>query len=185
MFAWKCGVFLLLAVRANGANGANGMEAKQEPEEFDEDLAHALAVSLQDANGLEGQQEPEEFDDLLAHALAVSLREAGMASPDADDQELEDDPYMEVLSTDREDLFADSAEECAAVEDGQGSEEDLEFLAAEEGPPAQSAGGVRKCTCACGYRPLRSLFAVARYLAAHGNRGLEEGHPYASSGWHR
>ena len=135
MFAWKCGVFLLLAVRANGANGANGMEAKQEPEEFDEDLAHALAVSLQDANGLEGQQEPEEFDDLLAHALAVGLREAGMASPDADDQELEDDPYMEVLSTDREDLFADSAEECAAVEDGQGSEEDLEFLAAEEGPP--------------------------------------------------
>ena len=46
MFAWKCGVFLLLAVRANGANGANGMEAKQEPEEFDEDLAQCFGRKL-------------------------------------------------------------------------------------------------------------------------------------------
>ena len=116
-----------------------------------------LAAQFNGANGMENKQEAEESDDLLAHALAVSLRDAGMAPPvpaDADEQQLEDewlaqaldaslgdackqelgdefpaqvltaissDPCMEVLRTDPDDLqgdlfpLTDSGDECEGV----------------------------------------------------------------------
>ena len=71
MFAWRCGVWLLLAVQANG------MEAKEEPEEFDDLLSHALAVSLRDAcMAPPVPADPDEQlldDELLAQAFGASL----------------------------------------------------------------------------------------------------------------
>ena len=83
MFAWRCGILLLLAVQANG------MEAKEEPaEELNDLLEQAMSENSHDAYvALPVPLEPDEQeldDEFLAHALAESLR-------DTSEQELDDE----------------------------------------------------------------------------------------------